>query len=441
MIINYAKVVLHVFLTGFLFLVAPVIEPYAQVAPAVRIAQWDYPFGNVSDETIVPADSLTLSHVLSFVARANSSLRAGRKRITAAEGLVAQANVRPNPVLEIEAEEVGGDASGFRESEINITLSQEFELWGKRGARKKLAKSETEIVRVAVRFADYDVYASAVEGFLEVAHAQEQVALSLEASRIARSIAETAKMRVSRGATLRSELLLGELEFERAQLNLAQAKFDLTTAKERLSSLWKEPGSDFTVRPPTTDLETITNIERFRSLVADSRDLIALNIQEQAIKARLNLELSSARPSLTLTGGVKRLAGDNSNSFIIGAGFPLPFFDRNQGSTASLRASIEALKLEREQARTNTETEFESIRRKLKQLVSRHQTLSATILPKSEEVYNSLKSAYDRGRVSYSILLEAQRTLIDLRFELSDIDLTIRQEVVSLERLLGVIIN
>ena len=119
----------------------------------------------------------------------------------------------------------------------------------------------------------------------------------------------------------------------------------------------------------------------------------------------------------------------------------MPFFNRNQGSKASLKANIEALKLDREQLLTTTKTEFKSIQRKLTQSASRYRTLNTSLLPKAEETYRSLKSAYDRGRIPYSILLESQRTLIDLRFELNDIDLTIRQELVSLERLLGVTIN
>lgn len=435
MTIKLRKSILRVFLLGVIPSVICVSETDAQVA------QWENPFEDVSDATSVSTDSLSLSETLRLVAKANPRLHAGRERIKATKGLIVQAGLRPNPKFEIEAEEIGGDASGFRESEINITLSQEFELWGKRGNRRNLAISEAETVRLDVMFANFEVYTSAVERFFDVSHAQQRVALSLKASRIAKSIAETAKMRVDKGAALLSEFLLGELEFERAQLNLAEAESDLITAKERLSSLWKEQRSDFDVQQPGADLESLTEIERFQPLIENSRKISALNREEQTIKARLNLEQSNGKPSVTLSGGIKRLEADNANTFIIGAGLPLPLFNRNQGSTASLRASVEALKLEMEQATINAETEFKSIQRRLTQLVSRYRTLTTSLLPKAEETYSSLKKAYDSGRIPYSILLESQRTLIDLRFGLNDIDLTIRREVVSLERLLGVTIN
>lgn len=431
----------HVFLFGILISMIWATEPVAQTEQLAQVEQWENPFNNLSTATSVSSDSLRLSDILHFVANVNPLLQAGQKRIKAAEGMITQAGLRPNPELEIEAEEVGGSAPGFKESEINVVLSQELELWGKRGDRTRLAKSEADIVRQEVIFAAYDIYASAVGLFFEVIHAQERVTLSLEASRNARSIVETAKVRVERGAALRSEFLLGELEYERAQLNLAQAESDLETAKELLSSLWKKPSSDFSIQHPEEELEALADIERLQPLVGGSREVRAMSRQDQTIKARLNFEHSNSKPSLTLSGGIKRLESDNTNTFIIGAGLPLPFFNRNQGATASLRASLKALNLEREQALTDSETEFKSKQRKLTQLVFRHQTLKTSILPKAEETYSSLKNAYDRGRIPYSILLEAQRTLVDLRFEQNDINLAIRQEIVSLERLLGVTIN
>lgn len=414
---------------------APATSAQTELA---KITQWENPFEATLDATNVSTDSLTLSQALSLVAQSNPTLRAGRKKVESAAGLVIQAGLRPNPKLEIETEEVSGDASGFAESEINITVSQEFELWGKRQARKNLAQSEVESVKLEALFADYDLYASTVRRFFAVAHAQKRVSLSLEASSIARSIVQTAKNRVSKGAALQSEALLGELEFERTQLNLSQAESHLQTARERLSSLWSSPMSDFAVQQPRIDLEEFSDTDGLQSLIDNSRTLYILNRQEEIIKAQLSLERANSKPGLTFRGGLKRLETDNSNTFIFGVSLPLPFFDRNQGSIASLKASVEALKLERERALTEAETEFHSRRRKLSQLVSRFRALNSSLLPKSEEAYDFLKSAYDSGRIPYSILLEAQRTLIELRFELNDTYLAISQEAVSLKLALGI---
>ncbi|MCH9031372.1 MAG: TolC family protein [candidate division Zixibacteria bacterium] len=435
MIVKLRIIILRIFLLGFTLFVICVSESIAQVV------QWKNPFENTSNATSVSKDSLTLSEALSLVSRANPGLQAGRARIKATEGLITQAGLRPNPKFEIVAEEFGGSASGFRESEFNITLSQEFELWGKRGNRKKLANSVADLIKLDVSFANFDIYASVVERFFDVAHAQKRVGLSQEASEIAKSVAETAKTRVKKGAALKSEFLLGELELGRAQLNLAEAESNLISAKERLSSLWQDSRSDFSVKAPSANVESLADLDKYLVLIENSREVTALNREENTIKARLNLAQSNGKPSVTITGGMKRLEVDNANTFRIGAGLPLPFFNRNQGSTASLRASIKALEFERQRAIADAETEFKSIQRRLTQLVSRYSSLRTSLLPKAEETYRSLKSVYDSGRMSYSFLLESQRTLVELRFEVNDIDLAIRKEIVSLERLLGVTIN
>ncbi len=443
MIIKFGKVVISVFLLSISFLLMLVAESNAE--PRAQSPQWESPFDagfdSLSGGEASLKDSLALAEVLSLVAKANPSLRASRKRIEATKGAIVQAGLRPNPELDIEAEQFSGNAPGFRESEINITLSQEFELWGKRGARKTLAKSEAEIVRLNALFADFDLYATTVGRFFEATHAQERVKLSLEASETAQSVVETARVRMEKGAALRSELLLAELELGRAQLNLSEAESELVTAKERLSALWQDTRSNFTIRSPKTNLTKLTEIENLQPLVENSRGMNALSSEERSIRARLNLEQANGKPNITLSGGLKRLEADKANTFIIGAGLPLPFFNRNQGSKASLRASIEAVKLDREQMLTASHTEFNSIKRRLAQAASRYRSVSSSLLPKAEETYSSLKSAYDIGRIPYSILLESQRTLIDLRFELNDIDFTIREELVALERLLGVTIN
>jgi len=62
-------------------------------------------------------------------------------------------------------------------------------------------------------------------------------------------------------------------------------------------------------------------------------------MHESAIlRAAQSLATVEARPTVTLSGGCKRLEVDNSNSFLFGVSFPLPFLNRNQGVQESLEA-------------------------------------------------------------------------------------------------------
>ena len=59
-------------------------------------------------------------------------------------------------------------------------------------------------------------------------------------------------------------------------------------------------------------------------------------------------------------------------------------------------------------------------------------------MPTSKKAYENLRVEYESGRVPYTQLLEAERTLIELSFEHNDMLLAIHKEIIDLERISGV---
>ena len=70
-------------------------------------------------------------------------------------------------------------------------------------------------------------------------------------------------------------------------------------------------------------------------------------------------------------------------------------------------------------------------------LVKRHTTLESTLLPVAEEAYATIHNTYRAGRTPYTSLLEAERSLVGLRFEHNDLVLSIFLQIVELERIVG----
>lgn len=403
--------------------------------------QWQDPFRSSQKRTESSHDSLTLVKVLSLVADANPALRIGLKRIESANGLLTQTGVWSNPELGIEIEEFGWDAPGLQESEITVMLTQEFELWGNRRNRKQVAQRELEAVQLETQIAAFDLYATTTERYFTLSHAQRSVMLAKDAVDLASDIAESARLRVDMGASMQSELLLGQLEMATAELELAEAISELEIARTTLASLWRGKASDIVVAEIDFDPGVIAQVDALQSLPEGGRHVRTLEAEAALTDAELDLERSGSKPNLSLGGGYRRVEANGSNSFLIGVGLPLPFLNRNQGSIRSLEARQDALRLSREQALVAARTEFDTSQRRIEQQVSRYLMIRTHVLPKAEETYVSLKSAYDKGKLSYTTLLEAQRMLLTLRFELNDIELSIKREIVTLERLLGVTIH
>ena len=236
--------------------------------------QWKDPFPSGTDTLAFIPDSLTLDMALRLVAQFNSTLKASRKQRESTLGLVRQAKLRPNPELELEAEDVGGDLTGFRESEMTIQLSQDIELWGQRKARRNVALRDMETVNWETRVQDFDICAETKLRFYALLHAQKKLELAEQAAQLAFEVAEAARIRVEKGAALSSEQLLGQLGFERARIEVALAETELENARRNLAALWREEGNNFKVvdsDPPTATLPDLTVL---KSYLKKSREVV-----------------------------------------------------------------------------------------------------------------------------------------------------------------------
>ena len=401
-------------------------------------ARFQPPFDTV--RSVVESEPLVLSEVLSLVATSNPSLRALDWQNEAARGRLKQAGLWPNPELGAEIEEFGWDAPGAKESEINLSLAQEFELFGQRGARKGVAQAEIDAIATQTKILAYDLYLDTKRRFYTLVHAQQRLVLSATSEELARDVVENIELRITKGAALQSEILLAKLEVQRAQLILEEAQQKVMSAQVDLAALWNAATTEVRVdADPEPELTGILGrVSLLQAEIDSTRTVIGLDRQSAILRAEQSLAGAEARPSITLSGGYKRLEANNSNSLILGVSLPLPFFNRNQGTRESLEAELRSLDYEIDRARLETISGLRSNSLKLEQLVKRHYDLDSLLLPTAEETYKTLQSAYKAGRVPYTQLLEAQRSLNELHFEHNNMLLEIHEQIITLEALTGV---
>jgi cobalt-zinc-cadmium efflux system outer membrane protein len=377
-----------------------------------------------------------------LVARENPTLRALKYRRLAARGQLQQASLWSNPELEAEIEEFGWNAPGLSESEFTISLSQEFELFGQRGARQNVARREIVAVEFESNVEAFDLYLEVKRRFYRMAHAQEKVRLAEASVELADDIVENISFRIDRGAGLQSELLLAEIEQQRVRLQLEELRQQGEAAEARLVALWNGM-TDVTEVVADKEPELRQLLEFVDSLPeqADSTRMI-LHLQNQAaiLRAQQSLSEAETRPTLTISGGVKRSEADGSKSFLVGMGLPLPLFNRNQGNKENLRAQTRTVEYEIERERLEVSAAIKSHVIELRNTVQRHDILDSQLLPKAERAYRSLQKAYESGRLPYTQMLEAERSLVELRFEHNDILLSLHEQVIELEALTGVVL-
>jgi len=421
-------------------LIAVAVHPSDKPEP---VSRWQAPFDTSKTMANGRDSTLTLDAALFLIAKKNPTLRALEQVQLAAEGLLKQAGLWSNPELEAEIEEFGWNAPGFSESELTVALSQEFELFGQRGARREVARKELQAVEFETDVQAFDLYLEAKRRFYRLVHAEEKLYLADESVQLAEDIIENITFRIERGAGLQSELLLAQIEQQRTMLRLEELKQRRKAAETRLAALWNgTPNVTVVSADKEPDLtELVTLAESLQKYADSTRPLRHLQNRAEILRAQQSLAAAESRPTLTISGGVKRFAADDSKSFLLGIGLPLPLFNRNQGARESLRAQARSIEYEIERERFDVAATLRSHIIELRNMVQRHDILDSELLPKSEQAYRSLQKAYESGRLPYTQLLEAERSLVELRFEHNDILLALHEQVIELEAITGVVLQ
>jgi len=408
-------------------------------ANARAMNSWQAPFDTTATNSGSVDSLLSLDDALKLVATENPMFRSLNYQLKAAGGDLKQAGLWPNPEFDVEFEEVGWDSPGFRESGFTVSLAQEFEFFGQRGARKKAAKSGIDAAKLRVKQSVFDLYLETKQRFYALAHAQQKVDLSQASVQLAGEIVESINYRLDRGVGLQSELLLARLEKQRTLLALDQARQDVIALEAILVSLWKgkPSGVRISAEPEPDFSHLIDRITLLSSQADSTRDIVQMQSDLEILQAEKVLAIAEARPAITFSGGIKRFEADNSKSFVFGVSLPIPLFDRNQGTRQSLDARLRSLEYDIEQGKIEAISNIKSHTIRLKNLVHRHAILDSLILPTAEEAYRTLQNAYEAGRVPYTQLLEAERALNELSFEHNDMLLAIQEQIIAIESLTG----
>ncbi len=424
--------------TAYIIILIVMLSSYIHAAD-----YWKAPF-DTTDSNIESIDSvLSLDDILNLVAAQNSMFKSYFYKIQSAKNNLEQVGLRPNPELGIEIEEFGWDALGFKESELTVSIAQEFDFFGQRNARKKVGRAQIDATEINVKLAVFELYLETKKRFFTLAHAQQKVMLAQKSVELAKEIVESINLRREKGAALQSELILAQLEEQRTQLTLDQAKQDVIVTEASLAYLLKRKSSGVRALVDTefNFFELLERISLISDYVDSTREIILMKSELNILQAEKALVIAESRPMVTFSGGFKRFESNNSKSYLFGVSLPLPFFNRNQGTRKSIDAQQLSLEYNIEQSKIEAIANFKSRTLQLENQIERHAILDSMLLPTTDKAYRILQNAYEAGRVPFTQLLEAERALNDINFEHNDMLLLIQEQIIALESLTGVALH
>lgn len=419
------------FLPSFLLLLAVVI---ARAVPSHHSEVVATPDPGAS------ADPISLNDALVRALLKNPSLQAYAFESRVAEARILQAGIRPNPELSVGAENFLGTGalSGVKGLETTLQLSQVIDLGGSRARRIEAAEGERALSDADYETKRVDVLAEVARRFIEAVADAERLTSARRARELGEQTVAAVRQRVDAAVISPLDLHKARTALARLQIDEEHAEHELASHRQSLAAVLGEAEPMF--GPTRADLLRLPVVPEFAELAVrleKSPVLARFSVEARWREAQVRLARSLRRSGTRVSGGLRRVEGTDDFGFVAGISTPLPVRDQQEGTIrearerqAQLNASTEALRLEMRATLFDVYQEMLHARTALTQL-------QQEVIPLADETLALAGQGYRNGRFTLLELLDAQKSLIELRGQVVAYATTFHLHVIEIERLLG----
>jgi len=331
--------------------------------------------------------------------------------VARARGLAEQARARPNPSINVYAENFAGDLDRNARSQQQTTfqIDQPIELGGKRSAR--IAAGEAGIVAAQARNRDGRlVYATELaRAYAGAEIAERRIAIAEDEVEEATDDLKVARALVGAGKEARLRQVQAETELNTLQADLENARALKTVALARLSAL-AGMTTLFTGLSESL-LDRLDAKPAFGPIDPMQATTVRVADAERDAAARaVTVQQRLAIPNVTAQLGVRQLRVASGPAVVAGISVPLPFFDRNRGNIAAARAELQGAEARAAAARLEAEAGTRASFALVKAADARAAAAQRT-LATAEEGYRLARIAYEAGKSPLIELLAARHNL------------------------------
>lgn len=387
-----------------------------------------------------PKGPITLPAAIAWALSSNPTLAASSYDVRLTEADRIRAGYFPNPEAGLEVENLpgSGSRSGADATETTLRLSQVIEIGGKRDRRLAEARLAGGLAAWEHEARRLDVMADTTRRFIEVAAAQERLALAKEATALAETEREVVTQRVQAARNSVVEQKKAEIAVARAKLDEEHATHALLAARKTLAAMWGSEEAGFA--SARAEFFAHRRPESFGSLmagVARNPDLARLALEANLRDSQLRLARARGIPDVTVTAGLRQFADENEWAGIFGVSVPLPFFDRGQADVYQALQMQGKTEVLGRAIRVQLASQLFGTYQELLHAVTELDVLAKEILPSARDVLTATEDGYKQGRFSYLELADARRSLIELRLTNIEAAFKYHTHLAEIDRLIG----
>ena len=391
-------------------------QPESLLPPKAYVAQLVPEPLPKPEETAADPHTLTLAEAESLAMAANPTLAEAAARVRAARGEQFQVGLPPNPIYGYSASEIGDSG---RAGQQGLLVGQEFIRGNKLGLNRLVAGREADRLEQVFAAQQQRVLTDVRIAFYDAFLAQRRHVLAESLQTIGRQAVATANSLIEAQEGRKTDLLLAEIEGQRANIDLAQADSAVRGAWRKLAAISGQ--NELEIRPLAADLDslrweinwndTLTDLLRSSPEVAEA---IAEIERSRAVLARARVE---PIPDVTVQGTAQY---DNATyDAIAGAQvtLPLPIWNRNQGGIAKANSELVAAQRRLDAVERRLQLELADEFQKYETSLARVDTIRNEILGRAQQNLDLATQGYQAGELAFLDFLTVQRTYFQVNLE------------------------
>lgn len=381
--------------------------------------------------------SLTLDDARRLAREQAPAVLAARARIDAARGARAGASVWTPSNPEIEAS-AGPRRLGSEETtDLELGISQGFELGNRRGAR--IAHADAGINRTQST-AD-DVVRRLVQDvsrvFVQILHAEELLRVARENEGLTRELRRVAVRRNEVGDVGILDVHVATFAFAHAQAEVSRLQARRIAALGELTALLGlDPNADISVVGDLADRGRF-QLDSLLASAMDRADLQVLAAEIREAQAIERLGKGYAWPNVDLFALYKEEEG--AEILMGGLALSIPLFDHGQELKAVGAAQQRALSVELEGGRRAVGAEVRSAFAAYSVLDSAAVRYEQEAVPRIEASLDLARRSYESGNIALGEMLVLQREIVDSRNAYADVLLDAALAGIELEAASGIV--
>ena len=360
---------------------------------------------------------LTLDQAVALAGGSAPAADAAAADVDAANAARRVAGLRPNPALAVEVENYAGTGpyKGVNGADVTASVAIPLELGGKRQARIAVADAATHRARIAQAIAQADIRLQVSEAYIEASAAEVRLAIAADQFRIAGDTARAATIRVQAGRA-------SPLEQERAEVARLTAEAGVEKAR-RLADAARANLARRIGRPVTGPLDiavlggpgSAAMGPPKPTMATGTLALAAADANLGAADAGVRLAQSQRVPDLTVGPGVRRLEATNDVAAVFSVSVPLPLFNNGRAAVDQANAERRRADAQRRVTALDVEQQIGDAQVEAANAAAAARVASGPALSAAMEAARIARIGYREGKFGQLDLLDAERTLTDMR--------------------------